>query len=45
MAEKLALQQFLRQPDAIDGDEWFVFSVAPVMNRAGKDLFARSALA
>ena len=45
MAEKLALQQFLRQSDTVDRDERLVFSVAPVMDRAGKYLFARSALA
>ena len=45
MAEKLAFEQLFRQADAVDGNEWFVVALAPVVDRAREDLLAGAAFA
>src|SRR5262245_26827630 len=45
MTKKLALQEFFRQADTVDRNKRLVFSIAPVMDRAGEYLLAGSALA
>jgi len=44
MPEQLALQQFLRQTDAVDGDKGLAPPVAPIMNGAGENFLAGPAL-
>src|SRR5262245_8966732 len=44
VAEELAFKEFLRQTDAINGNERSRLSLAPVVNRTGEQLFAGAAL-